>query len=77
MRPHADRLVSFHRIDTPRRITIDNVRDRTMAKREHPRARPADKSWRGGKVPGFVLAGPPLENASTFFSGKTFTINAL
>jgi hypothetical protein len=70
-------LVSFHRIDTPRSTTIDNVRDRSMAKGEHQRARPGDKSWRGGKVPrlgarplkGQKGAPPPEKNV--------FTINAL
>jgi hypothetical protein len=46
MQPRVDRLVGFHRIDTPRRTTIDNVRDRTMAKREH--RVPALEASRGG-----------------------------
>src|SRR5207253_6562483 len=34
--------------------------------REHERAHPGDKSRRGGKVPGFVLAARPIASASRF-----------
>jgi hypothetical protein len=68
----------LHRIDTPRSTTIDDVRDRTMAKREQERARPGDKSWQGGRVPGFCCRGGARETkAAAFTLGNTFIINAL
>jgi len=68
----------LHRIDTPRSTTIDDVRDRTMAKREQEHARPGVKSWRGGRVPGFCCRGGSRETkAAPFTLGNAFIINIL
>jgi len=59
------------------RTTIDNVRDRRMAKRKHLPARPHDKSWGRGKVPGIGLAGVPDPKRAGLAEKNVFTINAL
>jgi hypothetical protein len=48
-----------------------------MAKREHPRARPKDKSRRSGKVPRACAHRLSGGKRADLLSGKAFTINAL
>jgi hypothetical protein len=48
-----------------------------MAKREHQRARPADKSWPAEKFPALVRVGSRAATESALVPKKSFTIKAL